>query len=104
MLDMVREKVQMAANGDLESLSSDDANGEKDPMDLVETENIPSPKKPKTKPRGDGETSRTRYYLNAAKSSIFYVDMPEKPREEDPNGTEKRKIALYIVDRITILA
>ena len=69
-------------------------------MDMVDAPlDGPYPKKAKT--RG-GAGSRNRYVTSEAKATIFYTTMPEKPLEEDPNGTVERKIALYIQDRVTI--
>ena len=102
LLDMLREKVVKASNGELDSNSSDDAVPAEvhDPMDMVDAPaQSPSPKKGKI---SGWNGSRERFYKNVAKSTIFYTEMPEKTPGEDPNGTAKRVIALYIHDRQTI--
>ena len=42
---------------------------------------------------------RMRYYKNHRSKSIVTVDMPVRCPEEDPIGTERRQIRLYVADR-----
>ena len=57
------------------------------------------PSASKTKGRGQ---KRPRYYKNHASKTIVTVDMPVRCPEEDPTGTERRKIKMYVEDRKSI--
>ena len=110
MLDILHEKVELAANGQLESCSSDgathgggdEAADDDDPMNMVD---VPVEEQQKfetpTKVSGRG-SNRQRYYRNVAKGTFFYTNVPECTAEEDPTQREQRRIALYILDRKTI--
>ena len=108
LLDLLRDKVLLAANGELDGFSSDDSAVAEDedqgydPMDMVNAPvEEPAGKRAKTKNSCQGKR-RTYYYKNFAKSRVVYTNMPEKTPEEDPTGKEQRRIALYIQDRLTI--
>ena len=110
LIDILHEKVELVANGELQSCSSDgvphgggdDAADDYDPMNMVdvsveEQEKFETP----TKVSGGG-SKRHRYYRNVAKGNIVYINVPECTAEEDPTQREQRMIALYIEDRKTV--
>ena len=105
LLHLLHEKIRQAANGELESspppqeLGVEEEEDRIDPMDMVELAAEGSPAK---KIKWSGKGDRNYYLDSVAKSKVFYADVPAKTREEDPNGTEMRKIALYIQDRVSI--
>ena len=65
-------------------------------MTEVEGDNENTPNAGKTKGRG---LKRIRYYRNHVAKTIVSLDMPVRCPEEDPTGTERRKIRIYIEDR-----
>jgi len=97
LLQVLREKVGEAADGALQSVPDD---ADVDPMDDIDVPSGPSPEK-RQRTRGNGD-SRRRFGKNHAKSKIFFTEMPTLTPEEDPEGTAKRTIALYIQDRLTV--
>ena len=69
---------------------------EYDPMMEVEGNKEDPPSASKTKGRGQ---KRFRYYKNHRSNTIVKLDMPVRCPEEDPTGTERRTIKIYIQDR-----
>ena len=102
----MHEKVRLAANGELESspppeeLDVEEEQDLMDPMDMVDA--AAEKGSPAKKINWSGKAVRNYYVDNVAKSKVFYADVPAKTPEEDPSGTEMRKVGLYIHDRQTI--
>ena len=72
-------------------------------MDMVDAEVTPQRKRrPPPKKMHLDCRNRKRYAKNKAKTKIVYAKVRELTPEEDPNGTEKRRICLFIDDRKTI--
>ena len=71
-----------------------------DPMDMVDAPVTPQGKRrPPPKKTHLDCRNRKRYAKNKAKTKIVYAKVRELTLEEDPNGTEKRRICLFIDDR-----
>ena len=97
LLDVLREEIQKHCDHPGSVSDPDPAEGDDyDPMMEVEGDKENPPSASKTKGRGQ---KRPRYYKNHASKTIVTVDMPVRCPEEDPTGTERRKIKIYVEDR-----
>ena len=110
LLELLKDKVMRACDGDLESDCGDDALAEHDPMDDVECEEpvvipaIPLLRRGCGARRGCGVVqappSRKRYpKLLPSKRRVVTVDLPEDPPEIVRGPGRTRTIQLMIVDR-----
>ena len=68
-------------------------------MEEVEGGNEGSPSAPRAKGRGQ---KRLRYYDDYAAKTVATLDVHTRCPEEDPTGTERRRIRVYIVDRVQV--
>ena len=97
LLDVLREEIQTHCDNPGSVPDPDPAEGDDyDPMIEVEGDKENTPNAGKTKGRG---LKRIRYYRNHVAKTIVSLDMPVRCPEEDPTGTERRKIRIYIEDR-----
>ena len=97
LIERLKDLVLKAANGELESASSDHlSDAIPDPMDGI----VESPSRVDEEHRVCG-WKRRRY--RGAQKQIFKVRMQERPEEEvGEDHQEQRVISLYVDDRVTI--
>ena len=97
LLDVLREEMQKHCDhpGSVDE-PGPEAGDDYDPMMEVEGDKEDPPSASKSKSRGQ---KRCRYYTNPGAKTIVTLDMPERCPEEDPTGTERRKIKIYVEDR-----
>ena len=97
LLDVLREEIQKHCDhpGSVDE-PGPEAGDDYDPMMEVEGDKEDPPSASKTKGRGQ---KRARYYKNHNAKTIVSLDMPVRCPEEDPTGTERRKIKIYVEDR-----
>ena len=95
-MDVLRERVERACNGEECTTEGDEAaaEAEHDPMDDIDCEKQGG----ETATRGRGD-KRARYYKNHAKNHVLNLDIPSLPPEVVRDCREKRSIQLWIVDR-----
>ena len=91
--DTLREKVEQACNGGIETKASLDES-DYDPMVELDFDDSHSPKKTS----GQG-LKRQRYYHNHAKNRIAVINMPVYCPEQVADCKEMREITLFIQDR-----
>ena len=97
LLDVLREEIQTHCDNPGSVSDPDLAEGDDyDPMTEVDGDKENTPNARKIKGRGQ---KRLRYYTNRVANKIVSLDMPVRCPEEDPTGTERRNIRIYIEDR-----
>ena len=100
LLDVLREHVEQACNGDLhcaaDGEAADAGDDDYDPMNEVDCEETAADKAWQTRGRGE---KRARYYKNHAKHKLLNIDFPIRPPELVKDGKDKRSVRMYIMDR-----
>ena len=100
LLDVLREHVEQACNGDVhcaaDGEAADAGDDDYDPMNEVDCEENAADKAGKTRGRGE---KRARYYKNHAKHKLLDIDFPRHPPELVKDGKDKRSVRIYIIDR-----
>ena len=96
LLTTLRDFVEKACNGELDTRAVEEDADEYGPMQEIEVDD-------ETRPRSRGGTpppaKRTRSYKNHAKNRLLTVTVPAISPEEDPTSTETKTVQLYVVDR-----